>query len=191
MSAPDYDALAPGMKQIVDSVWIRMADMFDNPVGGPNIQTYFQEHFGRGRIAQLLRIAMGRLNTMSQPYMEYTLDDGQGGASFPIAQWGPLLETATWIEVCKHLVRSYAEQPLYMGSNQISRLDRRDYMQRWQAIADNEEKMFKGQLDVFKISNMTLGRPQVLVSGGVYGRYGPTRIAGSVAARPRYFTRFY
>lgn len=187
---PDYDQLAPAMKQICDSVWIRLADLFDHPTGGPHLQTYFQDHFGRGRIAQLLRIALGRLNTMAQPYQTYTLEDGHGGATFPIDQWGPLLETATWIETLKHLIRTYVEQPNFMGSGAVSRLDRRDYMQRWQSVLGEEEDMFKSQLDTFKIANMGFGRPQVLVSGGVFGRWGPTRIAGSVAARPRYWTRW-
>lgn len=190
-AAPDYDRLAPSMKQIVDSVWIRLADLFDAPVGGPNLQTYFQANFGRGRIAQLLRIGVGRLNTMAQPYSNYTLDDGQGGGAFPVDQWGSLLETATWIEVLKHLRRSYVEQPNVMLAAGVSRLDRRDYMDRWGQILDDEETMFKGQLDTFKIAHMGFGRPAVLVSGGVYGRYGPTRVAGSMAARPRYWTRFY
>jgi hypothetical protein len=54
-----------------------------------------------------------------------------------------------------------------------------------------EEEAAKAQLQVFKIASMGLGRPAILISGGVYGRYGPTRMAGSVAARPRYWTRFY
>lgn len=193
---PDYDSLTPAMKDIVDSVWIRMADLFDHPSGGPHLQTYFQEHFGRGRIAQLMRIAMGRLNTMAQPFMTYTLADG--GASFPVDQWGSLLETATWVETLKHLIRSYAEQPNFMGSGAVSRLDRRDYMQRWEEVlygsggrGGGEEGMLKEQLDTFKIAHMGFGRPRVLVSGGVFGRYGPTRVAGSIAARPRYWTRFY
>jgi hypothetical protein len=195
---PAYDRLSPALKDLVDSVWIRFADLFDHPTGGPNLQTYFQAHFDRGRMAQLMRIAVGRLNTMAQPFQTYSIDDGQGGGTFPVDQWGALLETATYVEALKHLIRSYVEQPEFAGSGAVSRLDRRDYLQRWQSIlygtggaGGGEEGMLRQQLEVFKIANMGLGRPKVLVSGGVYGRYGPTRVAGSVAARPRYWTRFY
>lgn len=190
-SSPAYDGLSPSMKAIVDDVWVRFADLFDSPGGGPNLLTYFQSHFGRNRIAQLLRIAVGRLNTMAQPQMTYTLDDGQGGGSFPVDQWGPLLETFTYVECVKHLIRSYVEQPAFMGSGAVTRLDRRDYMDRWRTILSDEQEMMKDQVEVFKIRHMGFGRPKVLVSGGVYGRYGPTRLAGSAAARPRYWTRVY
>jgi hypothetical protein len=186
--APAYDVLEPDMKEIVESVNVRFEDLFDSQDGGANLETYYQSHFNRNRMAQMLKIAMGRLNTMAQPYQSYTLDDG--GLAFPTEQWGPMLETATYIETLRHLIRSYVEQPLFTGAN-ITRLDRRDYLQRWQSVLDDEERMFAKQLDTFKIAHMGLGRPRVLVSGGVYGRYGPTRVAGSVAARPRYWTRFY
>lgn len=187
-ASPEFDRLDPGMKAIVEGVYFRFADLFDSPYGGPNLQTYFQTHFGRNRIAQLLRVAVGLLNTTAQPYQSFTLDDG--GKQFPIAQWGSLLESALYVEVLKHLVRSYVEQPAFVGGN-VTRLDRRDYMDRWQSILDDERAALKGQLEVFKISNMGLGKPKVLVSGGVYGRYGPNRLPGSAAARPRYWTRFY
>jgi len=186
--APAYDSLDTDMKDIVESVNVRFADLFDSQDGGANLETYYQSHFNRNRLGQLLVIAMGRLNTMAQPYQTYTLEDG--GKAFPTAEWGPMLETALYIETLRHLIRSYVEQPMFMGAN-ITRLDRRDYLQRWQSVLDDEERMFKSQLDTFKIAHMGLGRPRVLVSGGVYGRYGPTRVAGSVAARPRYWTRFY
>jgi hypothetical protein len=189
-AAPSYDNLAPGMKDIVEGVMIRIADTIDSPGGGPNLLTYVQSKFGRGRIAELMRIALGRLNTVAQPHQTYTLD-GNGGATFPFAQWGPLLEAVTWAETLKHLIRSYNEQPNFIGSGNISRLDRRDYVQRWRDSLMDEEAAIKGQLDVFKIASMGLGRPAVLIFGGVYGRYGPTRMSGSVAARPRYWTRFY
>ena len=187
---PAYDGLPPAMKNIVDSIWIRLSDLIDSPGGGPNLTTYVaQSKFGRGRIAQLMKIGMGRLNTMAQPFATYTLD-GAGGATFPVAQWGSLLESVTWIEVLKHLIRSYTEQPDFVGGGNVSRLDRTKYAKMWRDIMVDEENLVKGQIDVFKISQMNLGRPAVLISGGVYGRYGPTRMAGSVAARPRYWTRF-
>lgn len=189
-AAPSYDTLPSDFKDLVEQTVIRLADMIDSPGGGPNLTTYVQSKFGRGRIAELMHIALGRLNTIAQPYTTFTLD-GQGGAVFPLPQWGSLLGTLTWIEVIKHLIRSYTEQPQFIGSGNISRLDRRDYVQRWTDVLRAEEQAAKSQLDVFKISQMGLGRPAVLLSGGTYGRYGPTRMAGSVAARPRYWTRYY
>ncbi len=185
---PAYDTLAEPMQIVVDNVSVRFADLFDSPHGGPHLQTYFQSHFNRGRIAQLLRVAVGVLNTTAQPFQSYTID-GDGGASFPINQWGPLLEQALYVEVVKHLIRSYVEQPLFQGGG-VTRLDRRDYMDRWRAVLDDERDQLRSQLEVFKIANMGLGKPKVLVSGGVYGRFGPTRYAG-MAARPRYFYSFY
>lgn len=190
-SSPAYDFLSPVMKDVVDNVWLRFADLFDSPDGGPNLMTYFQSNYSRGRVAQLLRVAVGLLNTTAQPHQTYTLEDGQGGGLFPVETWGSLLESALYVECLKHLRRSYVEQPAVIGANGITRLDRRDYMDRWGIVLADEQATLQRQLEVFKIANMNLGRPKVLVSGGVFGRFGPTRVAGSAAARPRYFTRFY
>lgn len=184
-SAPAYDVLAPAFKALVDQVWARFADLFDSPDGGPNLETYFQTNFNRGRIAQMMQTGLGLLNTVSQPSQTYTLD-GNGGGIFPLAQWGALLERATYIEVIKHLRRSYVEQPMFMGGS-VTRLDRRDYLQRWGEILQDEQAQFKSQLDTFKLANMNLGRPAVLVSGGVYGRYGPNRFPTGMGAARGYF----
>lgn len=186
---PNYDPLSADMKQTIENVYYRIADLLDSPDGRPSLTMFIQSKFGRGRMAQLLNTAMGRLNTMAQPYSTYSISD----ISFPMVQWGAFLESALWIETLKHLIRSYVEQPLIEGgaAGNVSRTDRRDYMDRWRSVLADEEDMFKSQLDTFKIAHMGLGRPGVLVSGGVYGRYGPTRLAGSVAARPRYYARFY
>ncbi len=189
-SAPAYDFLVDVMKTIIESVWVRFADGFDSLDGGPNLQEYFQATWSRNRVAQLMRIACGKLNTLAQPTMTYTID-GDGGASFPTERWGPLLEQATYVECLRHLVRSYTEQPEFSSGAGISRLDRRDYMDRWQNILAGEEPILKAQLDHFKIRHMGFGAPRVLVSGGVFGRYGPARFPMSAAARPRMSTMFY
>jgi len=105
--------------------------------------------------------------------------------------WGGLLGQYTYVEMVKHLIRSYTEQPAIMGSGSITRLERRDYADRWRLVLRDEEAELKSLLDMFKIRHMMLGNPRVLVSGGTYGRYAPTRIAGSVAARPRMWARWY
>lgn len=189
-SSPAYDRLDEGMKAVVESAWLRFADLFDSPDGGPHLKVYFQTRFGRGRMAQLLGIAVGRLNTVSQPHMTYSIEGPPAGKQFPIAQWGGLLDQALYIEAVKHLIRSYVEQPEAVGVN-VARLDRRDYMMRWESILRMEQDDFKSQLEIFKMAHMGLGRPRVLVSGGVYGSYGPTRLSHSAAARPRYYQRFH
>lgn len=183
--SPEYAALSDGMKGIVEQGWNRFEDLFDSPLGGPNLQVYAQSHFNRGRIAQLLRFAVGRLNTAAQPYQTYTLD-GDGGAAFPIAAWGALLEQALYVEILKHLRRSYVEQPLLQGG-EVTRHDRRDYMDRWSQVLQDEQTQLKEQLDVFKIRAMGLGRPAVLVSGGAYGRApSGVRYMGT-RGRPRFY----
>jgi hypothetical protein len=183
--SPDYAALSEGMRTVVERGWNRFEDLFDSPFGGPNLQVYAQSHFNRGRIAQLLSFAMGRLNTAAQPFQTYTLD-GNGGATFPLTTWGPLLEQALYVEILKHLRRSYVEQPLLMGG-EVTRHDRRDYMDRWGQVLSDEQNQLKEQLDVFKIRSMGLGRPAVLVSGGAYGR-APSGIPFmSSRGRPRFY----
>jgi hypothetical protein len=188
--SPAFDNLPPAMKDVVESVWRRFSNCFDSPHGGPNLQTYFQAHWDRGRIARCLRWAMNRLNAAAQPMMTYTTD-GQGGEQFPFDQWGGVLEMSTYVEALKDLVRSYVEQPELQQGTSITRHDRRDYMTRWMQMLGAEEQLLNKEFEVFKIQHMGFGKPRVLVSGGVFSRYGPTRVAYSIAARPRYYTRWY
>lgn len=185
----EYDNLLGDFQAVVDNVKVRFADLFDSPQGGPHLVTYFQTHFTPARYAQLLRVAIGKLNTQSQPMMTYSLD-GVNGALFPLNQWGSLLEKALYIEVLRHLRRSYVEQPMLMGG-EVTRHDRRDYLDRWGAILEDELPDFQKSLETFKITHMFSGGARVLVSGGAYGSYAPTRLPLSAAARPRFWTRFY
>lgn len=186
---PAYDSLPLEMQDYLESqVWVRFADLFDSPAGGPNLQAYYQAHWSRGRVAQLMGIAVQKINGVAQPWSNYTID-GSGGPQFPIAIWGGLLAEYTFVEGIKNLIRAYTEQPSLMGGG-VTRLDRRDYSDRWREVLRDETAELKSMLDVFKIRHIMNGSPRVLVSGGTYGRYAPTRIAGSVAARPRMWARW-
>jgi len=187
---PSYDVLPPEMQDFLnDQVWVRFSDLFDSAGGGPNAQEYFQAHWSRGRAAQMMGIALQKINAVAQPWSSYTLD-GNGGPQYPIQFWGGLLASYAYVECVKQLIRSYTEQPAFSGPP-VARMDRRDYADRWRAALGDEMAELKGLLDVFKIRHIMTGSPKVLVSGGSYGRYAPTRIAGSVAARPRMWARWY
>lgn len=187
--SPTYDALPGEFKEVVEQVWMRFADLFDSPLGGPHLQTYVQTNFGRERIAQLLRSSIGRLNVISQPHTTYAIHEGDGKV-FPVGQWGGLLEQMTYVEALKHLKRSYVEQPEVVGVN-LARFDRRDYMARWGEILNDETRDLASMSEVFKIANMGLGNSSVLVAGGVYGRLGSIRHIGLIAARPNYVPHYY
>lgn len=184
--APDYDALPAKAKSVVENVYWRFADLFDSPLGGPHLQVYVQTNFGRQRLAQALRAALSRLNVWSQPIMTYSFDGASGGKEFPYDQWGGVLEQALYVEVLKHLRRSYVEQPTPEGVT-LARLDRRDYMDRWGTVLADEQRELDNLIEQFKIAHMGLGSPSALISGGAYGYWGPTRLIGSEVARPHYW----
>jgi hypothetical protein len=187
-SAPAYDALPQAMKDLVETTWIQFADGFDSFEGGPNLQDYFQTNFNRGRLAQLLQHGLDQFNLAMQPVTTYTLYPEQN--QFPYHQFPGLLEQTLKVEIIKHLIRSYVEQPEAMNVG-TARLDRRDYMDRWRSVLDMEKADLDKSTEIVKMQLMGLGRARVLISGGVYGNYGPTRLPNSAAARPRYWTRFY
>lgn len=165
-SAPAYDGLADDYKGVVDSVMWRFADLYDSPLGGPHLQVYFQTHFGRGRVAQIMRSTFDKINLLAQPHTSYSLD---GPKFFPVKAWGGLLSHYTYIETLKHLIRSYTEQPNPQGIS-VAWLDRRDYADRWRSILRDEQADLDSMLDHFKMAHMGLGRPSVLVEGGAFGR---------------------
>ena len=173
-----YDKLSDNYRAVVDDTWLFFEDLFDSAIGGPHLKEYAQSSFGREKVAQLLKAGLGRLNTVAQPHSQYSLDAND----FPFTEWGPVLVQATKVEVIKHLMRSYVEQPAADGVS-AARLDRRDYLDRWRTIMDIESTDLKEQLETFKISAAMSGlRPSALVSGGLFGSIPPLN---SPARRPR------
>lgn len=187
---PAYDELSDDLKAVVESVWHRFADLYDSPLGGPHFEVYPQSHFTRGRMGELMQHSLRKMNVVAQPQTTYRLYSHQKGKDFPVNQWGAVLEQGLYIEVIKHFIRSYVEQPLVNGV-QNARLDRRDYMNRWQGVLAMEQDEYADMIEHFKIRHMMLGRPHVTVSGGAYGNFGPTRMTGFGGGRPRFQYRFH
>jgi hypothetical protein len=188
-AAPLYDALKPEFQAVVDGVWNRFADLFDSPLGGPHLQTYAQTNFGRQRMAQLLMDAVSELNVYAQPHYTYSID-GSFGTLFPTQAWGGVLTELLYVEVLRHLRRSYVEQPIEQGVN-VARLDRTQYSNAWASILSDEEARLETMIGRFRQAHLGFGTPSVVVSGGAYGNI-PGRIAQplSLLARPHYWTRY-
>ena len=185
---PTYDGLSDQTKLIVErSSWF-FADLFDSTAGGPWLAENFQTHFGYERIAQLTYQAILKLNTTGYPVTNYgvsatdtLIPDNFTG----LAVW------ATKLEIMRHLITSYTEQPLFQNM-QTTYTDRRDYAQRWQAVLAAEEPQFTKAAIMSKRSLLNLGAGSLLVAGGIYGGTAGRSIfiTGMYVAQVRAF-RFY
>lgn len=165
---PIYDTLSENERGIVSMVNLMFADLYDSVDGGPHLKEEFQTHFGTETIARCLVLAGNRLNTTSQPYTSYVVGDGYSGQRFP-QEALPLLIQATYLEVLRHLVRSYVEQPNVSGGPGVAFLDRRDYMDRWRTVLNDEKEDFEKAVRSFKRGLLGLGGGSLIVAGGIFG----------------------
>jgi hypothetical protein len=187
---PTYDGFSDGEKGIVEMITNLFADTYDSTVGGPHLIEEFQTKFNNERIAQLLNWAVNKMNMMKQPITNWTLSSPGNPGSFPQSYWG-LLVMGGYIEVLRHLVRSYVEQPDIRNAD-VAYLDRRDYNVRWKLVLDMEEEQFEQMLTLVKRKLMNLGSSSMLVAGGIFGGSGRGGlfVSGAYAAGTRAF-RFY
>lgn len=162
---PLYETLSPAEKLVVEQVSWMLGDLFDSTEGGPYLIEPFQTHFDYERIAQLQTIAVIRLNTTGFPVTHWGV--GEGTTSVPKNYQG-LMVMATYFEVVRHLIRSYVEIANKVNAN-ITYLDRRDYMNRWQSILATEWPEFQKMVKMAKRDLLSLGRGSLLVAGGIYG----------------------
>lgn len=184
---PLYDSFSPGERQAVRNTLSLFGDLFDNQTGGvPSFYEEFPTRFDYNRVAELMLNGLNKINIANQPLTRYGLG-GQGKKPFP-EKWYGLLQQATYIEILKHFVRTYVEQPTLNGNPNVTYADRRDYMNRWQQVLKDEQDDLKDSIRMFKREELGLGRGAFLVSGGMYGRMNGAVSGYGMAARG---ARFY
>lgn len=178
------------VEQIADEVWFRLEDMFDSDEGGPWLRDMTLKYFEPSKIERFIAPALMQVNQV-QPITEFDL----GYFLVQVPNTDPLLAGttqaspdqyiivwATLIEVIKHLIRSYVEQPDVRGANVVFE-DRRDYLQRWQSVLQMEQAAFDKALLLWKRRFIGFGHSALLVhskAGRVYrgGTNWRTRNAG-------------
>lgn len=164
---PLYETLTDAEKGLVEQVNWMLGDLFDSTTGGPHLMDEFQTHFTSERIAQLAQVATTRFNYIGFPVTDYTF----GGTSSGQGGFTGLLVIGTYLEVVRHLVRSYTEIPMWQNMN-VTYEDRRDYMSRWKQILDDEWADYETMVKMAKRSLLQLGRGALLLGGGYFGMNG-------------------
>jgi hypothetical protein len=187
---PTYDGFNDAEKGAVQMILNLFADSYDSTTGGPHLIEEFQTKFNNERIAQLLNWAVQKMNMTKQPITNWMLSSPGQASTFPPNYWG-LLIMGGYLEVLRHLIRSYTEQWDVRNAD-VAYLDRRDYQDRWRMVLKDEEKSFDDMLTLVKRKAMGLGSTSMLVSGGIFGGSGSGGlfVAGQYAAATRAF-RFY
>lgn len=164
---------------IADHVWDLLEDCFDSEDGGPWLRDMTLNFFDRKKVEQFIPYAMMDINNTSPittldlgTFVIVTYDiDGLTPINTVATDSIPIIAMGTIIEVIRHLMRSYVEQPANMGSD-IAFEDRRDYLQRWQMILQDLVPEYQRRLILWKRQFLNLGKSALLVSskaGRVYG----------------------
>jgi hypothetical protein len=162
---PNYEALNDNTKLMVEHASWFFADLFDSTTGGPWLGENFQTHFTYDRMAFLLRIAVMKFNVLGYPVTQYGVT--QNDKAVPQG-YDDLLLWGTKLEAMRHLITSYTEIPDFRNIA-TTYTDRRDYMQRWQAVLQEEKPDYEKAVKMAKRSLLKLGRGSILVAGGIYG----------------------
>lgn len=170
---PTYESLNDSEKLVVEQVNWLFDDLFDSTEGGTFLAENYQSHFNYERVAQLATRALQKINITAQPLTRYVFGGtGSGGSRLPTKYHGVLI-SATYLEVLRHLIRSYVEIPEFRNMS-TTYTDRRDYMQRWRAVLDEERQELDNAVTLMKREHLNLGGGALLVSGGMYGSSGRT-----------------
>lgn len=166
---------------IANHVWDMFEDCFDSEEGGPWLRDMTLSFFDRKKIEQFIPYALMDINN-TQPMTHLDLGefvlitfgpDGMTPISANATDSIPIVTMGTMIEVIRHLMRSYVEQPANMGS-EIAFEDRRDYLQRWQMILQDLVPEYQRRLVLWKRQYLNLGKSALLVhskAGRLYGTH--------------------
>lgn len=180
-----FNPPTPSATEVVaEATWTLLEDCFDSYEGGPWLRDKTLSYFNKDKVGFFVPFAMLDINSV-QPMTELTLGDFtivvEGGTEPDVANTSlPILAYGTLIQVIRHLMRSYVEQPQTLGA-QIVYEDRRDYLQRWKLILDDLLPEYMRVLILWKRQFLNLGKSALLVHSKAGRLYGP----GSTSFRLR------
>lgn len=147
------------LETLAHYAWTRLEDCFDAEEEGPWLRDVTLNYFSESKVANFTNDAMFDLNERNPETalsLDYFFLNGQPTADLP------LLSQGVSLQVIRHLMRSYVEQPLPQGASVVYE-DRRDYLQRWGTIYQIEKDFYDRELAFFKRRFLGLGKSSLLV----------------------------
>ena len=146
---------------IADGVWTKLEDCFDAENEGPWVQDVTMNFFREEKIEKFIKDALFDINYQNPP-------TALGISSFvntdnTVTDNYPLLVQGVFIQVLRHIMRSYVEQPMPTGA-QIAWQDRRDYLERWQSMYELELQQYMRWVALYKRGFLQLGHSKLIVA---------------------------
>ena len=164
---------------VADGVWTKLEDCFDSEDEGPWIQDVTMHFFREEKMEKFISEALFDINHQNPP-TGLGLDSFVTTAGVPTNDY-PLLVQSILVQVIRHLMRSYVEQPAPTGA-QIAYQDRRDYLQRWKEVYELEYNTYMRWVALYKRGFLQLGHYKVLVAAKA-GRLIPAPMRARSAGR--------
>jgi hypothetical protein len=176
--------------EIAEEVWMRLEDCFDSDLGGPWLRDATLAYFDPSKVERFISEGLMRINawppTTGLTLTDFTTPVPVTDPSLPPGTTQPdpdriLIVQATLLSVIRHLMRAYVEQPDVRGANVVFQ-DKRDYLQRWQAIYQIEEAFYKEIVTLWKRQFYNFGKGALLTHTKA-GRLYPAGFRARNAAR--------
>lgn len=196
---PLYETLSDEERGLVEQVTWMFGDLYDSTEGGPHLIEEFQTHWGYERIAQIMRLAVNKMNyignygnapttwsigtsggsSSSTTSYEVQRPDGStlvmqsssSGGFRGNALPGNMAGLAVWGTYLEVMrhLRDSYTEIPNRPGMDVTYTDRRDYYSRWASNLQAEEQNWRQAVKSAKISGLNLSRGSLLVAGGIYG----------------------
>lgn len=162
-------SLSEDQEVIVKMAWAKLDDLFDSDEGGPHLKMRSKNNWTAEKSALLLPYVITGIN-LGQPPLSFNIDNYPYGDTDATV----LLAQGLVVQILKHLIRSYTEQPVPQGTG-YSHLSRKDYAQAWQSVLQAEQEEFDKMLIFFRRRYLDLGRGAGLIARKNWSGLPPNR----------------
>jgi hypothetical protein len=171
---------------VADGVWMKLEDCFDAEDEGPWLQDVTMNFFREEKMEEFIQSALFDINYQNPPtdlkINNFVMTNTSVTPNtYSVTDNYPLLVQGVLIQVLRHVMRSYVEQPMPTGV-QIAWQDRRDYLQRWKEVFDIEKMQYDRWVALYKRGFLQLGHAKVLVAAKA-GRLVPAPMRARTSGR--------